>query len=57
MISLSAFSDELLKIAAIKRKVSGEVTLDRTHFVEELDNADKTPKRGPHPSLNYEHSR
>lgn len=58
MISMSAFSSELLKISEAKklRKISGEVTLDRSHFVQELDNSTKTPKRGPHPALNYEHS-
>lgn len=39
------------------KKQSGEVTLDRSHFVEELDNATRTPDRGPHPALNYEHQR
>lgn len=59
MISISAFSNELLKISAAKklRKVSGEVMLDRSTFVQQLGDADQAPKRGPHPSLNYEHSR
>jgi len=56
LIAMLSFSDELTKIAEKKPKLSGEVTLDRTHFVEELDNASKTPKRGPHPALNLEHS-
>lgn len=60
MISLSAFSNELLKISAAKkklRKVSGEVMLDRSTFSQQLGEAAEAPKRGPHPALNYEHSR
>lgn len=58
-IVLNAFHDELEKIAErkLKKKQSGELTLDRSHFVRTLGDATKTQSRGPHPALNEEHQR
>lgn len=58
--TVSAFCDELRKIAADKkkrRKISGEITVDQDNAMSTLESAQARPSRGPHPALNYEHSR
>ena len=53
---LQSFADELVKIAS-KKKISGMVTLDRNAASRALKSTQTRPNRGPHPALNYEHSR
>ena len=54
----SAFSSEMQKIAKskLKKKLSGETTLDPDNFSRQLEDATKTTPRGPHPALNYGHT-
>lgn len=46
-----------MKIAKskLKKKLSGETTLDADNFSRQLEDSTKTTPRGPHPALNYEH--
>jgi hypothetical protein len=52
---IGSFWDELDKIAL--DKASGELTLDPNVASQTLKQVQRTPNRGPHPALNYEHQR
>lgn len=54
---IASFADELVKIAKSKKKESGVSTTDRNVATRTLESASARPNRGPHPALNYEHSR